>query len=150
MARAGAPRVTKVPEIRKGDTVLVLMGRDAGKRGTVEQVIRNRQGWGKTARRGAGVWRRISPLTDLTVIVEGVNIAKRHTKPRQKMNQNDRVPSMQQGGIIDKPLPMSVGKVMLVCPRCDRPTRVGHLTLESGARVRSCRHCGQPVEVKGA
>ncbi len=150
MARAGAPRVTKVPEIRKGDTVLVLLGRDAGKRGTVEQVIRDRQGWGKTARRGAGVWRRISPLTDLSVIVEGVNIAKRHTKPRQKMNQNDRVPQMQQGGIIDKPLPMAVGKVMLVCPRCDRPTRVRHLTLESGARVRSCVHCGQPVEVKGA
>jgi large subunit ribosomal protein L24 len=153
MGRAGAPRVTKVPEIRKGDTVLVLAGRDAGKRGTVEQVIRDRQGWGKTARRGAGVWQRISPLTDVTVIVEGLNIAKRATKARQRSSAGGSiagVPNIEPGGIIEKPLPMPIGKVMLVCPRCDQPTRVRHLTLETGARVRACAHCGQPVEVKGA
>jgi large subunit ribosomal protein L24 len=84
------------------------------------------------------------------IIVEGVATAKRHTKPRPKMNQNDRVPRMQQGGIIEKPMPVAIGRVMLVCPRCDRPTRVQHLALESGARVRACGRCGQPVEVKGA
>ncbi len=150
MPRATAPRVTRVPEIRKGDTVLVRSGKDAGKRGTVEDVLRDRQGWGKTARRGAETWQQISPLTDVTVVVEGLNIGKRHTKARQKMSQSDRVPQMQQGGIIDKPLPLSIGKVMLVCPRCDQPTRIRHVTLATGARVRSCMQCGQPVEVKGA
>ncbi len=65
------------------------------------------------------------------------------------MNQNDRTPRMQQGGIVDKPMPVPIGRVMLVCPRCDRPTRIRHLELESGARVRACGRCGQAVEVKG-
>ena len=133
MARAVAPRVTKVPEIRKGDTILLLGGKDAGKRGTVERVDR--------------------PLTRGTpyrVVVQGLNIAKRHTKPRPRMNQNDRTPQMQQGGIVEKPLPIAVGKVMLVCPRCDQPTRIRHLLLESGASVRACSRCGLPVEVMGA
>ncbi len=133
MARAIASRVTKVPEIRKGDTVLVLAGKDAGKRGTVDRIDRP-----------------TFPGTPYRVVVEGLNIAKRHTKPRQKMNQNDRVPQMQQGGIVDKPMPFAIGRVMLVCPGCDRPTRVHHLVLESGARVRACGHCGRPVEEKGA
>jgi large subunit ribosomal protein L24 len=133
MVRAVAPRVTKVSEIRKGDTILVLGGRDAGKRGTVERVDRP-----------------LKPGTPYRVVVQGLNVAKRHTKPRPRMNQNDRVPQMQQGGIVEKALPMAVGKVMLVCPRCDQPTRIRHLLLESGARVRACGRCGQPVEVKGA
>jgi large subunit ribosomal protein L24 len=66
------------------------------------------------------------------------------------MNQADRTPRMQQGGIIDKPMPVAIGRVMLVCPRCDQPTRVRHLELETGARVRACGRCGQGVEVKGA
>jgi large subunit ribosomal protein L24 len=57
---------------------------------------------------------------------------------------------MQQGGIIDKPMPVPISRVMLVCPRCDRPTRIRHLELEIGTRVRACAHCGQAVEVKGA
>jgi len=134
MARAVAPRVTKVPEIRKGDTILVLGGKDAGKRGTVERVDRPLKKLG----------------TPYRVVVQGLNISKRHTKPRPRMNQNDRVPQMQQGGIVEKPLPMAMGKVMLVCPRCDQPTRIRHLLLESGTRVRACGRCGQPVEVKGA
>src|SRR5664280_2683643 len=60
------------------------------------------------------------------------------------------VPQMQQGGIVEKAMPMAVGKVMLICPRCDQPTRIRHLLLETGARIRACGHCGQPVEVKGA
>ena len=66
------------------------------------------------------------------------------------MNQNDRTPRMQQGGIIDKAMPIAIGRVMLVCPRCDRPTRIRHLELETGVRVRACARCGQAVEVKGA
>ena len=84
------------------------------------------------------------------MVVQGLNVAKRHTKPRPRMNQNDRVPQMQQGGIVEKAMPMAVGKVMLVCPRCDQPTRIRHLLLETGARIRACGRCGQPVEVKGA
>ncbi len=133
MPKAVAPRVTRVPDIRRGDTVLVLDGKDAGKRGTVERVERP-----SLARRPA------------RVVVAGLNIAKRHTKPRPKMNQNDRVPQMQQGGILEIAQPMSIGKLMLVCPACDRPTRVRHLALASGGWVRSCGQCGQPVEVKGA
>ncbi len=133
MARAVARRVTKVPEIRTGDTVLVLAGKDAGKRGEVKSIQRPDL-IGRPYR----------------VVVDGLNLAKRHTKPRPKMNQNDRVPQMQQGGIIEKPMPVAIGRVMLVCPRCDRPTRVRHLELETGAHVRACGRCGQPVEVKGA
>ncbi len=133
MARAVAPRVTKVPEIRTGDTVIVLAGKDAGKRGEVKSIQRPDLA-GRPYR----------------VVVDGLNLAKRHTKPRPKMNQNDRVPQMQQGGIIEKPMPVAIGRVMLVCPRCDKPTRVRHLELESGAQVRACGRCGQPVEVKGA
>ena len=131
MARSAARRVTKVPEIRAGDTVLVLAGKDAGKRGTVERVERPDKA-GRPVR----------------VVLEGLNIAKRHTKPRQRMNQNDRVPRIQQGGIIDIAQPLAISKVMLVCPRCDQPTRARHLSLESGIRVRACSRCGQPVEVK--
>jgi large subunit ribosomal protein L24 len=133
MARTAARRVTKVPEIRSGDTVLVLAGKDAGKRGEVKAIER-------PALEGQ----------PFRVLVEGLNIAKRHTKPRPRMNQSDRTPRMQQGGIIEKPMPISIGRVMLVCPRCDRPTRVRHLQLESGARVRACGRCGQAVEVKTA
>ncbi len=133
MARSAARRVTKVPEIRKGDTVLVLSGKDAGKRGEVQRVER-------PAAEGRPV----------RVVVEGLNIARRHTKPRPRMNQNDRTPRMQEGGIIDKPMPVAIGRVMLVCPGCDKPTRVRHLLLDSGARVRACGHCGQAVEVKTA
>lgn len=133
MARTAARRVTKVPEIRSGDTVLVLAGKDAGKRGEVKSIER-------PALEGQ----------PFRVLVEGLNIAKRHTKPRPRMNQSDRTPRMQQGGIIEKPMPISIGRVMLVCPRCDRPTRVRHLQLESGARVRACGRCGQAVEVKTA
>jgi ribosomal protein L24 len=77
--RIAQPRSPKVPEIRKGDTVVVLAGKDAGKRGTVEQVIR-RQAAPSSAR---SVFRRGSSAGGVSVVVEGLNIAKRHTKPRQ-------------------------------------------------------------------
>jgi large subunit ribosomal protein L24 len=142
--RATEPRSPRVPEIRKGDTVVVLAGKDAGKRGTVERVIR------RTAAPSASrsVFRRGSHAGGVTVVVEGLNIAKRHTKPRQTSGTSDRIPKMQQGGIMDIAQPMPIGKVMLVCTNCGKPTRIGHATLDIGRRVRICGHCGEQIEVK--
>ena len=142
-------RVTKVPEIRSGDTVVVLSGKDAGKRGVVERVIRDRQGFKKTKAKYASRSARTSPLATVTVVVSGVNIAKRHTKPRQSSG-SDRAPRVQQGGILDLAQPMSIGKVMVVCAKCDRPTRIAHTQLENGRRIRVCGHCGEPLEVKSS
>ena len=142
--RATEPRNPRVPEIRKGDTVVVLAGKDAGKRGTVERVIR------RTAAPSASrsVFRRGSHAGGVTVVVEGLNIAKRHTKPRQTSGTSDRIPKMQQGGIMDIAMPIPVSKVMLVCTNCGKPTRIAHATLETGRRVRVCRHCSEQLEVK--
>ena len=141
-------RVTKVPEIRRGDTVVVLTGKDAGKRGTVDRVVTNQQGVKKTRTKYGSAWGTMSPLTTTSVVVEGVNIAKRHTKPRQSANTNDRTPKVTQGGILDLAQPLAIGKVMLVCNHCDKPTRIAHRMLDNGRRVRVCRHCGEQVEAK--
>jgi large subunit ribosomal protein L24 len=142
--RTPQARLPKVPEIRTGDTVVVLAGKDAGKRGTVERVIR-RAAAPSSAR---SVYRRGSSAGGVSVVVEGLNIAKRHTKPRQSAGTSDRVPKMQQGGILEIAQPLPVSRVMLVCPNCGKPTRIAHATLETGRRVRVCRHCGEQLEVK--
>ncbi|MDP9250527.1 MAG: 50S ribosomal protein L24 [Chloroflexota bacterium] len=104
--------------IRKGDTVMVLAGKDRGKRGTVERIERTKRGFG--------------------VVIPGINMAKRHQRPRSRT---------QQAGILDLPVPLHVSNVQLVCPRCDRPTRVGHEHLEGqGRQVRVCKHCGEQME----
>jgi len=136
---------TRIPEIRKGDTVVVLNGRDAGKRGVVERVYQS----ARTSGRGFGTTASAArALRGAYVVVAGLNMAKRHTKPRPMTSQTDRMPRVQQGGILDIPQPMAIGKVMLVCSRCDQPTRIAHATLENGRRVRVCRHCGEQLEVK--
>jgi large subunit ribosomal protein L24 len=84
----------------------------------------------------------------VSVVVEGLNIAKRHTKPRQSAGASDRTPKIQQGGILEIAQPLPVSRVMLVCPSCSKPTRIGHETLDTGRRVRVCRHCGEQLEVK--
>lgn len=68
------------------------------------------------------------------VIVEGVNFIKRHTRPTQKN---------QQGGIVEKEAPIHVSNLMVVCPKCDTPTRLGRKVLENGNRVRICGRCGE-------
>ena len=141
--QATAPRSPKVPEIRKGDTVVVLAGRDAGKRGTVERVIRR-----QPAPRGRSMFRRGSTAGGVSVVVEGLNIAKRHTKPRQSSSATDRMPKIQQGGILEIAQPIPIGKVMVICSSCGKPTRIAHSTLDNGRRVRVCRHCGEQLEVK--
>ena len=142
--RSAEPQSPKVPEIRKGDTVVVLAGKDAGRRGTVEQVIR-RKAAPSSAR---SAFRRGSPAGGVKVVVGGLNIAKRHTKPRQSASSNDRTPKIQQGGILEIAQPLPIGRVMLVCPNCAKPTRIAHATLDTGRRVRVCRHCAQQLEVK--
>ena len=145
---------TRVPEIRKGDTVLVLSGKDAGKRGVVERVLTNLGATqrmtasgtdaGRHARRG--YWKTTS-TRPVSVVVEGLNIAKRHTKPRQSQGRTDRAPKVQQGGILDIAKPLDISKVMLVCPNCKEPTRIRHTVLDDGRRVRSCGNCGKAIEV---
>ena len=149
MAPLRQKAATKVPEIRKGDTVVVLTGKEAGKRGVVDRVIRNQQGMKKLKSRGGGSWRHVSPLSEVAVVVEGLNVAKRHTKPRATGTTSDRMPKVQQGGILEIAQPLPVSKVMIVCGSCDRPTRVKHAVLDNGQRVRICSHCGERLEVKG-
>ena len=141
--RSAIPRPPKVPEIRKGDTVVVLAGRDAGKRGTVERVIRR-----QPAPRGRSMFRRGTTAGGVSVVVEGLNIAKRHTKARQTSSSTDRMPKIQQGGILEIAQPIPIGKVMVICSSCSKPTRIAHATLDNGRRVRVCRHCGEQLEVK--
>ncbi|MEO5941386.1 MAG: 50S ribosomal protein L24 [Candidatus Limnocylindrales bacterium] len=147
---AAQPRrqATKVPEIRRGDTVVVLTGKDAGKRGVIERVVRDPQGLKKTRTKYGSRLDRMSSLVTTAVVVEGVNLSKRHTKPRQSAGTNDRTPKITQGGILDLAQPMSIGKVMVVCSHCDKPTRITHRTLDNGRRVRVCRHCGEQLEAK--
>jgi large subunit ribosomal protein L24 len=148
MAARAQRRVTKVPEIRRGDTVVVLTGKDAGKRGTVERLVTNQQGAKKTRTKYGAAWSAMSPLSTTAVVVEGINIAKRHTKPRQSSNTNDRTPRITQGGILDLAQPLAIGKVMVVCNHCSKPTRIAHRTLDNGRRVRVCKHCGEQLEAK--
>lgn len=102
--------------IRQNDTVEVLKGREAGRRGKVQQVL---------------------PTED-RVLVEGVNLVKRHQRPTA---------SLRQAGIIQKEAPMPLSKVMLVCPRCNKPARAGHRFLEDGRKVRVCRRCNEMIDL---
>ncbi|HHU23086.1 MAG TPA: 50S ribosomal protein L24 [Clostridiales bacterium] len=100
--------------IRKDDMVIVLSGKDKGKKGKVLSAFPKS---GK-------------------VIVEGVNVASKHQKPRKQG---------EEGGIIKKETPIYACKVMRVCPKCDKPTRVGHKFLEDGTKVRVCKKCGEAI-----
>jgi len=142
-ASAAIVRAPKQPEIRKGDQVVVLTGKDAGKRGKVDKVIRTLHG--RTAGKAPGARGRSAARPRVSVVVEGVNIAKRHTKPRQRTNRQTQMPQIQSGGILELAQPLDVSNVMLVCPSCGRPTRVKHVLTEAGANLRTCAHCGQSV-----
>lgn len=104
---------TKV-HVRKGDTVLVIKGKDRGKKGKVLRVIPDSN----------------------RVVVEGVNIAKKHQRPTQKV---------MQGGIVDQENPISAANVQLVCKNCGEATRTGTKVLDDGRRVRVCKNCGEAV-----
>jgi large subunit ribosomal protein L24 len=143
MADTVKRRTTRVPDIRKGDQVIVMSGKDAGKRGTVDRVVRNRQGLKKTSARLGSGWQKQSPLANLGVVVEGLNVAKRHTKPRARQGRNDRSPRIQQGGIIELAQPMPASRLMIVCPNCAKATRVKHAVAADGRSTRVCSHCGE-------
>jgi large subunit ribosomal protein L24 len=68
------------------------------------------------------------------VIVEGVNFIKKHTRPTQKN---------QQGGILEREAPIHISNLMVVCPKCDVPSRIGRKVLENGKHIRVCRSCGE-------
>jgi len=145
MAATKQHRSPKVPEIRKGDTIVVLAGKDAGKRGTVDRVIRREPSPGGTR----SIFRRGSSAGGVSVVVEGINISKRHTKPRQGSTSGiGGVPRIEPGGILDVNHPLPISKVMIVCSNCGKPTRIGHRTLDNGRRVRVCKQCGEQLEAK--
>jgi large subunit ribosomal protein L24 len=130
------------PEIRKGDTVVVLAGKDAGKQGVVDRVIRRAESRSPLR----SMYRHGSPKASVSVVIEGLNVGKRHQKPRQVSSKTDRMPKVQQGGILDVAMPLDVSKVMLICPKCHEPTRIRHTVLDDGRRVRVCSHCGATLE----
>lgn len=142
MAPVTPVRPAPLPEIRKGDQVVILTGKDAGKRGKVDRVIRSLRGRSTGKAPGS---RRTVARPRVSVVVEGINIAKRHTKPRQRTPRGTQMPQVQAGGILDLAQPLDISNVMLVCPSCNRPTRVKHVVTESGAKLRTCAHCGQSV-----
>ncbi len=100
--------------VKTGDTVVVLSGKEKGKKGKILQV---------------------SPK-ERKVIIEGVNMCTKHVKPRRQG---------EAGGIVKAEAAMYACKVMPVCPKCGKPTRVGHKVLEDGSKVRVCKNanCGE-------
>ena len=74
-----------------------------------------------------------------TVIVEGLNLVTKHKKPRS---------AQEQGGKIEMPRAINVSNVMLVCPKCNKTTRVGHVLGEDGKYLRSCKECGAVIDAK--
>lgn len=121
-------RATKSLKIRKGDTVEVITGKDRGKRGIVERVDRERQ----------------------RVVVEGVAIAKRHTKVRPPADAAQAARQQPQGGVIEKPAAIHVSNVALISPASGKPTRVGYRTADDGRKVRISRRDDVDVdETKG-
>ncbi|MCU1455948.1 MAG: rplX [Actinomycetia bacterium] len=97
-------------KIRKGDRVQVISGKDLGKTGEISRVIPGRE----------------------RVIVDGINVAKKHQKPTN---------ATMQAGIIDKEMPVHVSTVAILCPKCG-PTRIGYRFEADGTKVRVCRKCG--------
>ncbi len=105
-------------KIKQGDEVRVLSGKEQGKTGKVLRVDPKKR----------------------RVVLERLNIVKKHTKPNPKKNP--------QGGVIEQEAPMDASNVMLVCPSCGEPTRVGYRLTEEGGKVRTCRRptCGKDID----
>ena len=102
-------------KIRKDDTVLVIAGKDRGKKGKV----------------------RFAHPKDKKLVVEGVNFIKKHARATGQV---------KQAGIIEQEAPITVSNVMLLCSRCNHPTRVGFRFLEDGRKVRICRSCHEVID----
>lgn len=101
-------------KIKKGDSVVVITGRDKGKTGEVLRVL----------------------PADLRVIVQGINVAKRHARPRMG----------DPGGIIEKELTIHISNVAHIDPRSSKPTRIGYKHLDDGRKVRFARRSGEVID----
>ena len=101
--------------VRRGDTVVVVAGKERGKRGKVLRVLAD-------SRR---------------VLVEHVNMIKKHQRPTQQL---------RQGGIIERGGAFSLSNVLLLCGRCDKPTRTGTRVLGDGRKIRTCKRCGESID----
>jgi large subunit ribosomal protein L24 len=101
--------------IRKNDTVLVIAGKDKGKKGKV----------------------RFAYPTEEQLVVDGINFIKKHVRAKKQV---------RQAGIIEREAPIHVSNVMLLCSRCNHPTRVGFHFLEDGRKVRICRSCHEVID----
>jgi large subunit ribosomal protein L24 len=97
--------------IRKNDNVVVMTGKDRGKRGRVVRLVPDKN----------------------RLVVEGVNFAKRHTKPNPQKNV--------KGGVVEREAALHASNVQIVCPECGKPTRIGKKVLDDGRKVRICRKC---------
>ena len=106
------PRV----DIQRNDQVRVIAGKDVKEVGRVLRVIRNKQ----------------------RVVVEGINMVKRHTRPNPSRNL--------KGGIVEREGPIHVSNVMIVCAACGQPTRIGHQILADGKKIRICRKCDASLD----
>ena len=102
-------------QIRKNDTVLVIAGKDRGKRGKVRLAYPKRE----------------------RVLVEGINFIKKHTRAMRQV---------RQGGIIEREASIHVSDVLLMCNKCEHPTRIGFRFLEGGKKVRVCRVCHEVID----
>jgi large subunit ribosomal protein L24 len=101
--------------VRRGDTVAVISGRERGKRGKVLRVL----------------------PTGGRVLVEKINMMKKHQRPTQKL---------RQGGIIERESPLALSNVLVVCARCDKPSRSGIKTLADGRKLRICKRCDELID----
>jgi large subunit ribosomal protein L24 len=109
--------MAKKSNIKREDNVLIIAGNDKGARGRVLRVL---------------------PKDD-QVVIESVNIRKKHQKPMQAGR------SQVQAGIVQFEAPINLSNVMLVCPQCDKPTRVGHRR-DNGQMIRVCKNCGKDID----
>jgi large subunit ribosomal protein L24 len=101
--------------IKKNDTVLVITGKEKGKSGRVLSFYPSKG----------------------RLLVEKVNMIKKHMKPSRKYSQ---------GGIIEKEAPLNISNVMLVCPKCNKPTRISNTLLQDGRKVRMCKKCNEVMD----
>lgn len=102
-------------QIRKNDSVMVIAGKERGKTGKVLRVLTDRDG----------------------VIIERLNMVKRHTKPRGPQ---------QSGGIVEKEAAIHASNIMIMCDKCNAPARVGRKILADGKKIRICRNCNEALE----
>ncbi|OGW47010.1 MAG: 50S ribosomal protein L24 [Nitrospirae bacterium RBG_13_41_22] len=101
--------------VKKNDTVLVIAGREKGKKGRVLSVYPSKG----------------------RLLIEKINMIRKHMKPTRKY---------AQGGIIEKEAPLHISNIMLICPKCNKPTRISNTHLQEGRRVRMCKKCREVMD----